>query len=130
MIDLGDVAGVAFCYLTTRGRVTGESHEIEIWFAASGSTIYLLAGGAEKADWVKNLRVRPEVSVRIGDRVFEGRGRLVEQTEEEAWARDALFGKYDPTYDGDLTGWSRTALPIAVDLRGTPSEIHLGGSEG
>ena len=27
-----------FCYLTTTGRVTGEPHEIEIWFAVDGDT--------------------------------------------------------------------------------------------
>lgn len=33
-----------FCYLTTRGRVSGQPHEIEIWFAADGETLYMLAG--------------------------------------------------------------------------------------
>ncbi len=34
-----------FCYLTTRGRVSGRPHEIEIWFALEGRTLYLLSGG-------------------------------------------------------------------------------------
>ena len=48
-----------FCYLTTRGRVTGEPHEIEIWFAIHGDTLYLLAGAGDRSDWVRNLRGRP-----------------------------------------------------------------------
>lgn len=98
------------------GRVTGEPHEIEIWFAARESTVYLLSGGGRDADWVKNILVAPEVMVRVGSLETGGRGRLVEDADEEAWARAALLNKYNPTYGGDLTGWSQTALPVAVDL--------------
>ena len=117
-MDLGDVADEAFCYLTTRGRVTGDPHEIEIWFAASGSTIYMLSGGGERSDWVKNLIVTPKVQVRIGACRFAGRARLVEDPDEEARARAGVFDKYDATYSGDLTGWRERSLPVAVDLSG------------
>jgi hypothetical protein len=33
-----------YCYLTTRGRLSGEPREIEIWFALENSTLYILAG--------------------------------------------------------------------------------------
>ena len=33
MID-AELAALDFCYLTTTGRTTGETHRIEIWFAA------------------------------------------------------------------------------------------------
>jgi hypothetical protein len=36
---------------------------------------------------------------------------------EEAAARQLLLEKYRPTSAGDLSGWSRTSLPVAVDLR-------------
>ena len=117
-MDLTDVAGEAFCYLTTRGRVSGLAHEIEIWFAARDSSIYMLAGGGAVSDWVKNLLAEPSVQVRVSGRKYEGRARVVEPGEEEAWARAALLAKYDPSYNGDLTGWSKSALPIAVDLLG------------
>lgn len=122
MTALDDVSTEAFCYLTTRGRVTGDPHEIEIWFALRDSTVYLLAGGGRTADWVKNILAAPEVKVRVGSLEMSGHGRLVEDADEEAWARSALLDKYDPTYAGDLTGWSQNALPVAVDLigAGTP----------
>lgn len=116
MIDLEAMAGEAFCYLTTRGRITGDPHEIEIWFAAKGSTIYMLSGGGTRSDWVKNILATPEVAVRIGEREFDGRGRMVEDPDEESWARAALLDKYNPTYSGDLTKWSQTALPVGVDV--------------
>jgi deazaflavin-dependent oxidoreductase (nitroreductase family) len=114
--DLGDLGKQSFCYLTTRGRVTGNPHEIEIWFAARGLSIYLLSGGSERSDWVKNLVMNPDVTVRIGKREFGGQARIVEDADEEAWARTALLEKYGPGYGGDLTNWSQRSLPVAIDL--------------
>ena len=34
-----------YCYLTTMGRVTGNPHQIEIWFGSKNNTLYLLSGG-------------------------------------------------------------------------------------
>jgi hypothetical protein len=49
------LSGEDYCYLTTKGRVSGRPHEIEIWFGVHGNTLYLLSGGGEESDWVKNL---------------------------------------------------------------------------
>jgi deazaflavin-dependent oxidoreductase (nitroreductase family) len=111
-----------YCYLTTTGRVSGLSREIEIWFGLEGSTLYMLSGGRERSDWVKNLRRDPAVQVRIADRTFDGRARVVTRVAEDARARDLLVEKYAPRYGGDLSEWGRKALPVAVDLKvGSPS---------
>lgn len=39
------VAEDDYCYLTTTGRRSGCPHRIEVWYAAEGPTLYLLAGG-------------------------------------------------------------------------------------
>jgi deazaflavin-dependent oxidoreductase (nitroreductase family) len=116
--DLESLAGEAFCYLTTTGRVSGRPHTIEIWFALNGSTLYMLSGNGphRRADWVRNLMKTPDVTVRIGDREFSGSARVIEGGEEDALARRLLLEKYEPTYSGDLSDWGRTALPVAVDL--------------
>ncbi|MBJ7600935.1 MAG: nitroreductase family deazaflavin-dependent oxidoreductase [Candidatus Nephthysia bennettiae] len=106
-----------FCYLTTIGRRTGSRRTIEIWFAIRTPTVYLLSGDGAGAHWVRNLLSEPEVEVRIGAASFAGRARVLEGGAEEAAARQLLLEKYQPTYAGDLTGWSRTSLPVAVDLR-------------
>ena len=105
-----------FCYVTTTGRVTGRPHRIEIWFGISGRTLYMLSGGGERSDWVKNLIRTPETTVRIGPTEFSGRARVVADEAEDALARRLLLEKYEPTYSGDLSDWGRTALPVAVDL--------------
>ena len=113
-------ASQAFCYLTTTGRVSGRRHTVEIWFARRGPTVYLLSGGGERADWVRNLRRRPEVTVRIGRRnarELPGHARVLGPgSPEDGLARDLLVEKYQPGYGGDLTGWRRSSLPVAIDL--------------
>lgn len=113
--DLARLAEEDFCYLTTTGRVTGRPHEIEIWFAIEEQTLYMLSGGRNRVDWLKNLRRKPEVTVRIGGDCFEGRARVVQDPEEDALARRLLVEKYERT-PGSLTNWRRTALAVAVDL--------------
>ena len=105
-----------FCYVTTTGRITGKPHTIEIWFALECGRLYLLAGGRERADWVRNIGRAPEVRVRIGGAEMRGRGRIVESVGEDALARRLLVEKYGPRYSGDLSAWGREALPVAVEL--------------
>ena len=106
-----------FCYVTTRGRRSGRPHTIEIWFARRGDTLYLLAGGGEESDWVRNIRADPSVEVRLGDRVYGARARVVERPDEDAVARRLLAGKYQGWQDGaPMSGWASTALPVAIDL--------------
>ena len=108
-----------FCYITTTGRRTGNPHRIEIWFAAApGSrTIYVLAGGRERADFVRNAMADPGVTVRIGDDEGEATARVVEpDTEEDALARRLILAKYQVATSDDLESWGRSALPVAFDL--------------
>jgi deazaflavin-dependent oxidoreductase (nitroreductase family) len=113
---LDDVAGEAFCYLTTTGRVTGEAHRIEIWFAAAPGrdTIFMLAGGRERSDWVRNLLAAPTCTVEIGPHVFDGRAHVVEGADDEPLARDLVYEKY--RHADDLDEWRDAALPVAIEL--------------
>ena len=104
-----------YCYLTTTGRVSGEPREIEIWFALDGTTLYMLSGGGDRSDWVRNLRAEPAVSVRIGRETFTGTARVVEDEAEDASARRLVHGKYASGPD-DMARWRDEALPVAVDL--------------
>jgi deazaflavin-dependent oxidoreductase (nitroreductase family) len=114
---LASLASEDFCYLTTKGRVSGKPHEIEIWFGAQNRSIYLLSGGGGDADWVKNLRKDPNVSVRIARHHFTGTARLVEDKQEEMNARNLLADKYNEREtDGSLDEWARTALVVGIDL--------------
>ena len=110
------VATESYCYLTTTGRVSGEPREIEIWFGLDGATVYLLSGGGERSNWVRNLQRDPAVTVRIAGTTWPGRARIVEDADEDERARALLVDKYSPGYSGDLDGWRRRSLPVAIDL--------------
>jgi len=106
-----------YCYLTTTGRVTGKPHQIEIWFGAQNTSIYLMAGD-HGSDWVRNLLKDPNVTVRIAQRTFTGIARIVKNEREEMTARKLLADKYkERESDGSLSEWARTALPVAIDLK-------------
>ena len=110
------VANEDFAYLTTRGRRTGRPHTIEVWFGVRDGRAYMLSGGGERSDWVRNLQRDPEVGLRIANRVWKARAHVVDDVTEEEAARHLLAGKYQGWRPGGaMSGWARTALPIAVD---------------
>jgi len=114
---LNDLKQEDYCYLTTTGRVTGNPHKIEIWFGLNDNTLYLLSGGMDKSDWVKNLRKKPAVKVRIARRTFNAIARIVEDEAEQMLARNLLADKYNERKaNGALSKWARTALPVAIDV--------------
>ena len=115
---LGQLADEDFCYLSTTGRRTGNPHTIEIWFGARDGTLYLLAGGGRRSDWVRNLEAAPNVDVRIAGSEWQAVARVVTDREEEQIARTLLASKYQGWREGArMSGWARTGLPVAVDLR-------------
>ena len=121
-MDRAELDALDYCYVTTTGRRSGTAHTIEIWFALEGDVVYLLSGGGEGSDWVKNLQAHPTVGVRLGDLDMLCRARVVDEPEEDALARRIVLDKYVPRDTGDLTEWGRTALPVAIELPAPPSE--------
>lgn len=74
-----------YAYLTTTGRNSREPRTIEIWFGEVDGQLYLLSGGGDRSDWMKNLKRDPAVK-------YHG------------W-----------TEGEELSRWAQTALPIAID---------------
>ncbi len=106
-----------YCYLTTIGRKSGKLHEIEIWFGIQGNSLYLLSGGGDDSDWVKNLRANPNVMVRIAKHTFTGIARIVDEEKEATMARHMLAGKYQGWKEGKpLSDWGKTALVVGIEL--------------
>jgi deazaflavin-dependent oxidoreductase (nitroreductase family) len=124
-VDEAELAALDYCYITTTGRTSGRPHTIEIWFAVDGDRAYVLSGGGEGSDWVKNLLAHPTVGLRIGDRDMLARAHVIEDPVEDASARRVLLEKYSPKYEGDLDEWGRSGLPVAIEL--PPGESYPTG---
>jgi deazaflavin-dependent oxidoreductase (nitroreductase family) len=108
-----------YCYVTTTGRVSGDPHEIEIWYVRVDDTLYLLSGGGDRSDWVRNLTQARDCVVRFarGAAPNDAHARLLtEQTNESERARELVFGKYQARSEDDLRKWRIESLPIALDL--------------
>jgi len=110
-----------FCYLTTTGRISGEAHEIEIWFEldpVAPATVFMLAGAGHDSDWVRNLAQDPVATLRFGTdpATTAVRARLLDaDTDESRRARDLVFAKYQARGHGDLRDWRGRSLPVALD---------------
>ncbi len=114
-------AGDAICHLVTTGRISGRPRTIEIWFATDGERIYLLAGGRDRAHWVRNLRADSRVRVRIGGRTIAATARVVDDPERDVLARRLLAAKYQGWTDGaELSSWAAGSLPIEI----SPAEVQ------
>ena len=105
----------AVLHLQTTGRTSGRRRTIEIWFATDGTRIYLLAGGRDRAHWVRNLRVEPRVRLRIGGRTIDGSARVIEGEPTDMVARHLLAAKYQGWSEGaPLSSWAAGSLPVEV----------------
>ena len=108
-------AADSICHLQTTGRSSGRPRTIEIWFATDGERLYLLAGGRERAHWVRNLMADPHVRVRIGGRTLDARARVIEGEEREPIARHLLAAKYQGWSEGrPLSRWAAGSLPVEL----------------
>ena len=106
-------ASEPYAYLTTIGRRTGRRHRIEIWFGVQNGRMYMLSGGRQRSDWVRNLQANPHVTVELGDKTRAGVAHVLEQgTAEDHLARELLVGKYRE--EDDLDEWGRTALAVVI----------------
>ncbi len=77
--------------------------------------MYLLAGGRNKSDWVRNLQANPWVTVELGDETRSGTARILTgDTVDDGRARELLVARYR---QGDnLDEWGRTSLAVVVEF--------------
>ena len=71
-----DLVRELYLYLTTLGRTSGRSREIEIWFTHRDGLFYVIAEYAT-SDWVQNIRTHPAVQVRVGCKTFSAQARII-----------------------------------------------------
>ena len=114
-LDLSSYEKEDYCYLTTRGRKTGNPHQIEIWFVVHEGTLYIMSGGMDRSDWVKNLLKDAHVSIRIAGQTFAALAH-VQKEKDEVIIRNLMADKYkEREADGSLSEWAQTALVVGFE---------------
>lgn len=75
--------------------------------------LYLLSGGGERSDWVRNLIANPGVEVRIADRSFRAEARVL--SDDAPGVRRAMAAKYQRWREGmPLSDWAASALLVEL----------------
>jgi deazaflavin-dependent oxidoreductase (nitroreductase family) len=102
----------SLAWLTTRGRVTGRERQVELWWSTDGVRVYLISGGGDRSDWVRNLLADPAATfaTRGGSLAVTARLPLTDDSERELAAR-VLAEKYGR----DADRWRRAAYLVALD---------------
>lgn len=72
MLDFQKLNRERLVWLTVVGRKSGKPHTVKIWFAAENGKVFVTSARGMDAQWVKNLRKNPAVTVKIGETTFRG----------------------------------------------------------
>jgi F420H(2)-dependent quinone reductase len=113
-------ADVDCCDIVTTGRVSGNVHEIEIWFGVMGGAMYLISGNGPGADWYRNMLANPEVVVKLAGEERVGLARDVVDPDERRRCGDLMGAKY--VWGGDSSigltyhAWCYDVPAIAVEF--------------
>lgn len=118
---LDEHAHVDSCDIVTTGRVSGNSHEIEIWFGVLDDAMYLISGNGPGADWYRNMLAHPEVAVKLAGEQRVGRARDVTDPDERRRCGDLMGAKYvwggDPSIGLTYDAWCYDVPAIAIEFQ-------------
>ncbi|MGA7872068.1 MAG: nitroreductase family deazaflavin-dependent oxidoreductase [Candidatus Binatus sp.] len=79
--------------LTHYGRKSGRPYEVTIWYLVDGDRLYLVSANADR-NWVRNVKVRPAVSLRVGNEAFNGDVREITDAQEREKVSGLVERKY------------------------------------
>lgn len=109
--------------LTTRGHKSGLARANALEYRVHGSRIYLLSTWGEQANWVRNLRAEPRVTVQRGGQVFPALAEPVTQQGEALLALRLFHGTGPFLYDAIFSPMQALRGRTAVSERGLPGII-------
>lgn len=106
--------GVPTCLLTTTGRKSGEPRTTPLLYMRDNGRVVLVAsqgGMPSHPNWYHNLASNPEVTIQIGNEVWEMRARTADADE-----RSELWPKLLEVYAdfGSYKAWTDRTIPIVI----------------
>jgi deazaflavin-dependent oxidoreductase (nitroreductase family) len=79
--------------LTHYGRKSGRPYEVTIWYLVDNDGLYLVSANAARS-WVRNVKARPAISLRVGNEVFNGNVRAITDKNERDKVNGLTMRKY------------------------------------
>jgi deazaflavin-dependent oxidoreductase (nitroreductase family) len=102
------------CYVTTTGKKSRQPHRIEIWFVEIGSSVYLLSGNGEHADWVRHISADGRVLLELPGTPASTYDASVGPFDNDAEVRGQMNARYYGA-SSQLTEWARDSLVVRLD---------------
>jgi deazaflavin-dependent oxidoreductase (nitroreductase family) len=103
--------------LTHHGRKSDKPYEVVIWFAVEGDRMYLATANVNR-QWVRNVMVKPQVTLKAGSEVFSGKVRRITDTAERDRVMNLFMSKYWYALPFILVGRALQAFGLAKDNTG------------
>lgn len=108
------------CHVTTKGRVSGRPHRIEIWFGMAAGTMYLISGNGREADWFLNLQAHADVLVELGGEARRATARVVADPSERRLVGEVMGVKHagwegDPEIGLTFEAWCFDVPAAAIE---------------
>ena len=79
--------------LTHYGRKSGRPYDVTIWYLVDDNRLYLVSANADRS-WVRNVKARPAISLRVGNEVFNGDVRAITDKQERDKVNGLTMRKY------------------------------------
>ena len=79
--------------LTHYGRKSGRPYDVTIWYLVDDDRLYLVSANADR-NWVRNVKARPAISLRVGNEVFNGNVRVITDKPERDKVNSLTERKY------------------------------------
>lgn len=113
-MSLDEIADEKYLYLTTTGRITGNLHTVELWFAIVGATIYLSHEG-KYTDWMKNVLKNNRVVIEIQGKKWNGSAQIFRSGEAFDLGKHALYLKYyGPAEKAVIDDWFSASVVVEL----------------
>ena len=103
--------------LTHHGRKTDKPYEVVIWFAVDGDKLYLATANVNR-QWVRNVMVKPQVTLKAASENFSGTVRKVTDSAQRDRVMSLMQTKYWYALPFILIGRVFQALGLAKDNTG------------
>ncbi|MBI3767837.1 MAG: nitroreductase family deazaflavin-dependent oxidoreductase [Deltaproteobacteria bacterium] len=126
-------APAGFGILTTVGRRSGKARRQSVRAIRDGDQVFVVCMMGDRANWLRNIRACPEVTIRLGDRSLRGTARDIVDVAERQRAAEVYVGTTNasdyldyavyhwsvPTYrrvERAHRRWFDEGIPVVIEL--------------
>ena len=124
-----------FALLTVTGRRSGKARRRPVRAVRRGDTLYAVAMLGERSDWLRNVRKKPLVGVKLAGASYRGAAREATDHAERDAAIDSYVGEVVPADYADYASyhwgwptrrkiqeahrrWAEEGIIVAIDIEG------------